>query len=496
MQIGELLVAAGLVTQAQIEQAIDRQHDAGGRLGPNLVAVGAISPEELAQFVDGVPVEPSTVAETGLPEAFLIDLMLKFLFIGTAETTAELSAALRLPPGLVTELLEAATRGQMVAALGSVGGGQLGMRYELTDTGKVRAREAMARSAYSGPAPVPLEVYAHWIERQKVTNEIIDAAGMRRAFDGLEVADELVNKLGPAITMGRALLMYGPPGNGKTSVAQRLDRVFRHVIHIPHAVLVEGQVMTVFDPDVHLPVDRDAAVARPRLVASLYRDEADGRFVPCRRPFIVTGGELTLEMLDLKHESGGNFYTAPLHMKAAGGVLLIDDFGRQMVSPTALLNRWIVPLENRVDYLKLATGKSFRVPFQTVVIFSTNLAPADLMDPAFLRRIPYKLEIGPPSAEAWRRIFKSVAAANGIEAEDGQIRAIEHDLTVTQGLDLAAYQPRFLIEQIVASSRFKAQPPALHRELVQLALANLTVGRSPGGGDGVGMGSGSLARVA
>jgi SpoVK/Ycf46/Vps4 family AAA+-type ATPase len=176
--------------------------------------------------------------------------------------------------------------------------------------------------------------------------------------------------------------------------------------------------------------------------------------------------------------------------------LLIDDFGRQMVSPTALLNRWIVPLENRVDYLKLATGKSFRVPFQTVVIFSTNLAPADLMDPAFLRRIPYKLEIGPPSAEAWRRIFKSVAAANGIEADDGQIRAIEHDLTVTQGLDLAAYQPRFLIEQIVASSRFKAQPPALHRELVQLALANLTVGRSPGGGDGVGMGSRSLARVA
>ena len=495
MQIGELLVAAGLVTQAQIAQAVDRQHEAGGRLGPNLVATGAISAEALAQFVDGVPVEPSTVAETGLPEAFLIDLMLKFLFVGTAETTADLSGALRLPPGLVTELLEAATRGQLVAALGSIGGGQLGMRFELTDTGKARAREAMARSSYTGPAPVPLEIYAHWIERQKVTNEIIDWNGMRRAFDGLEVADELVEKLGPAITMGRALLMYGPPGNGKTSVAQRLDRVFRHVIHIPYAVLVEGQVMTVFDPDVHLPVP-GGVQSGPRLVTSLYRDEADGRFVPCRRPFIVTGGELTLEMLDLKHEAGGNFYTAPLHMKAAGGVLLIDDFGRQMVSPTALLNRWIVPLENRVDYLKLATGKSFRVPFQTVVIFSTNLAPADLMDPAFLRRIPYKLEIGPPSPEAWRRIFKSVAAANGIEADDGQIRAIEHDLTVTQGLDLAAYQPRFLIEQIVASSRFKAQPPALHRELVSLALANLTVGRSPGGGDGVGMGSGSLARVA
>ena len=498
MQIGELLVAAGLVTQADIDRAVDRQHEEGGRLGPSLVAIGAISAEALAQFVDGVPVEPATVAETGLPEPFLIDLMLKFLFIGTAETTADLSGALRLPPGLVTELLEAAVRGQLVAALGKIGGsvgGALGMRYELTDSGKIRAREAMARSAYSGPAPVPLEVYSHWLERQKVTNEIINELRMRAAFEGLEVSDALVDKLGPAITSGRALLMYGPPGNGKTSVAQRLDRVFRHVIHIPHAVLVEGQVMTVFDPDVHVPVDRDA-VFRPRLVAAtLYRDEADGRFVPCRRPFIVTGGELTLEMLDLKHEAGGNFYAAPLHMKAAGGCLLIDDFGRQMVSPTALLNRWIVPLENRVDYLKLATGKSFRVPFQTVVIFSTNLAPADLMDPAFLRRIPYKLEIGPPSPQAWRRIFKTVAAHHGIEADDGQIRAIEHDLTVSQGLDLAAYQPRFLIEQLVASARFKGQPATLDRELVRLALDNLTVGRSPGGaGDGIG--SGSLARVA
>lgn len=493
MQIGELLVAAGLVNQDQIDRAVDRQLEMGGRLGPNLVATGAISAEALAQFVDGVPAEPATVAETGLPEAFLIDLMLKYLFIGTAETTADLSASLRLPPGLVTELLEAAVRGQMVAALGSIGGGQLGMRYELTDTGKARAREAMARSSYAGPAPVPLDVYAHWIERQKVTNEIIDHGGMRAAFAGLEVADALVDKLGPAITMGRALLMYGPPGNGKTSVAQRLDRVFRHVIHIPHAVLVEGQVMTVFDPDVHQPVDKDAGLARPRLVSSLYRDEADGRFVPCRRPFIVTGGELTMEMLDLKHEAGGNFYTAPLHMKAAGGVLLIDDFGRQMVSPTALLNRWIVPLENRVDYLKLATGKSFRVPFQTVVIFSTNLAPADLMDPAFLRRIPYKLEIGPPSAEAWRRIFKSVADANGVEAEDVQIRAIERDL-VGQGLDLAAYQPRFLIEQIVASARFRAVPPSLAPDFVAHALANLTVGR--GTGDGVGLGAGTMARVA
>lgn len=485
MRIGELLVAAGVVSEADIARALDRQHEDGGRLGPNLVAVGAITADELARFCDGVPVEPATIEDTGLPENFLIDLLLKFLFLGPAETVADLSAAVRLSPRLVTDLLEAAVRGQLAVALGGAG---LMMRHELTNAGKTRAREALSRSGYIGPAPVPLEVYAHWLERQKVTNEVIDVPCMRLAFEGLEIADVLVDKLGPAVTSGRALLMYGPPGNGKTSVAQRLERVFRQIIHIPHAVLVEGQVMTVFDPDVHQPVDPNA-LARPRLVTSLYRDEADGRFVACRRPFIITGGELTMEMLDLKHESGGNFYVAPLHMKAAGGCLLIDDFGRQMVSPTALLNRWIVPLENKVDYLKLATGKSFRVPFQTVVIFSTNLAPADLMDPAFLRRIPYKLEIGPPSSPAWRRIFKGVAASHGIAADDSQIIEIERELTVTHGLALAAYQPRFLIEQIIASARFKAIPPVLTPDLVALALDNLTVGG--GGGE-----PGTLARVA
>lgn len=488
MRIGELLVAAGLVTDADIARAVDRQREDGGRLGPNLVAAGAISQADLARFLDAVPSEPTTLGETGLPLNVLMDLMLKLLFLGPAETAADLSGLLKLSPKLVTDLLELAVRGQLAAVLGSAGG-PLALRHELTEAGKRRAREALARSSYAGPAPVPLDVYAHWVDRQKVTNEVIDVPRMRRAFDDLEVGDALVDQLGPAIVSGRAMLLYGPPGNGKTSVAQRLERVFRQIIYIPHAVLVDGDVMTVFDPDVHRAVDGNGPM-RPQLAASLYRDETDSRFVACSRPFIITGGELTLEMLDLKHEAGGNFYVAPLHIKAAGGCLLIDDFGRQLISPTALLNRWIVPLENRVDYLKLATGKSFRVPFQTVVIFSTNLAPADLMDPAFLRRIPYKMEIGPPSSEIWRRIFKHVAAGHGISAEDGQIREIERDIAERHGLALAAYQPRFVIEQVVAAARFRNIAPGLSRELIALAVSNLTVGRT------VGADAGTLARVA
>jgi hypothetical protein len=483
MRIGELLVAASLVTEADVARAMARQREEGGRLGPNLVAIGAIEAGALDTFIEGIPAEPATLAETGLDTNTLLDLLLKLLFNGPAETVTDLAGSLCLSPKLVIDLVETAVRGQYVSALGasqdafSGVSGPLSIRYALTDFGKARAREALARSAYLGPAPVSLESYVHWLDRQKVTNEIVNEAIMRRAFKGLEVSDSLVHQLGPAVTSGRALLMYGPPGNGKTSVAQRLDRVFRNIIYIPHAVLVEGQIMTVFDADVHRPVDPEG-LGRPRLVTSLYRDEADARYVACWRPFIVTGGELTLEMLDLKYEPGGNFYVAPLHMKAAGGCLLIDDFGRQIVSPTALLNRWIVPLENRIDYLKLQTGKSFRVPFETIIIFSTNLAPSDLMDPAFLRRIPYKLEIGAPSTPGWRRIFTGVAATHGLTPTDAELDHLVHTLTVTHGLALAAFQPRFLIEQIVAACRFLGQPCTLQPDLVDRAISNLTIGRS------------------
>lgn len=489
MRIGELLVAAELVTKADVSAAIGRQRREGGRLGQNLVAMGAIDEKTLTAFIEGIPAEPLSAKDTGIDEKSLVDLILKTMATTPAETLADLSAALKLPPKVITDLIDLAVRGQLIVLAGS-SGGAMAMRYEMSDHGKRRAQEALERSRYVGPAPITLEAYGQMLNRQKITNESIDVASMQAAFADLEVPRAFVEQIGPAVCSGRALLMYGPPGNGKTSVAQRLERVFKQIIYIPHAVWVEGQIMQVYDPDVHQRVLPEDALL---LDAGLHRDEADARYVACKRPFIITGGELTLEMLDLKHEPTANFYVAPLHIKASGGCLLIDDFGRQIVSPTALLNRWIVPLENRVDYLKLHTGKTFRLPFEAIVIFSTNLSPSDLMDPAFLRRIPYKLEVGAPAAETWRRIFTSVARAHGLgdKVNDGVINRVMHSLTETHGLELAAFQSRFIIEQVVAGCRFRGLTPDFLPDLLDYAVGNLSVGR-----DGAGDGAPTLAKVA
>ncbi len=480
MRIGELLLAAKLVTEDQVARAIQLQREHGGRLGQHLIDIGALTETAFERFLGGIPREPATLEETGIDGRFLSDLMFKMLFARPGETLGDLAHWMKLSPKIVSDLIDNAVRAQLLSALGAGGSSSLvAMRYELTEAGKRRAQEATARTGYLGPAPISLETYSHWISRQKLTNETIDPQSVSAAFGDLETVDELVDQIGPAVSAGRALLMYGPPGNGKTSIAQRLDRVFRQAIYVPYAVQIDGQIMTVFDPDIHRPVDPDS-VNRPRLSSGLVRDEADARFVACWRPFVITGGELTMEMLDLKHEPNANFYAAPLHIKAAGGCMMIDDFGRQMVSPTALLNRWIVPLENRVDYLKLHTGKSFKVPFEAMVIFSTNLEPSDLMDPAFLRRIPYKLEIAAPAVDIWRRIFESVAAARGLggHLSDELFAVILRTLTVTHEVELAAFQPKFIIDQLISACQFRGLPLDFHRDLIETAIGNLVVGRT------------------
>jgi hypothetical protein len=480
MRIGDLLVAANLVTMDQIDAAVKRQVAEGGRLGESLVELGFIKTEVLEAFLNQVPHVPMSVAETGISPTDLLNLLMKIIFVRALESTSSFAQAIKLPPKVVAELVEQAVTAQLLQALGRLGPSGLDdMRYGMTDKGRRWATEALAASAYAGPAPVSLESYSERVIRQKVTNESISWPRIQQAFADLEIADAFIDQIGPAVRSGRAILLYGPAGNGKTSVAQRLGHVFSNVVYIPHAVAIEGQIMRVYDPNLHVAI---SAENQPDAKASLTlrREDFDARWVPCQRPFVVAGGELTLEMLDLRHEATANFYEAPLHVKASGGCLLIDDFGRQLVSPTALLNRWIVPLENRLDYLKLHTGKSFALPFEALVIFSTNLEPADLMDPAFLRRIPYKLEIGGPSREAFRHIFEKVSASNGLSLSDEVFDYIVGELTVKRRMELANFQPKFLIDQIVAACNFKEMVPLFERQFIDYAISNLSVHRTKG----------------
>jgi DNA polymerase III delta prime subunit len=285
----------------------------------------------------------------------------------------------------------------------------------------------------------------------------------------------MIEQTGPALNSGRAILLYGPPGNGKTSLAVRLASVFNDVIYVPYSVIVDGQIINVFDPSIHVPVSPRWTSGGPSSL--IRREECDARWIPCRRPWVVAGGELTLEMLDLRYDETARFYEAPLHMKVMGGCFIIDDFGRQLVSPTKLLNRWIVPLESRVDYLKLHTGKSFSIPFDEIVIFSTNLEPEDLMDPAFLRRLPYKIEVGAPSSDHFRRIFELQCEPYSLTCTDEVFDLILHRITREKELELAAFHPKFIIDQVIATCRFLGQPPSLEARFLEYAIDNLRVKR-------------------
>jgi hypothetical protein len=481
MQLGDLLIRAKLVTVEQVDKALEMQSTQGGRFGENLIALGAIDREVFDAFLHRIPPEPANIEATGIDETDLLGLLMKLIFVGRLESIRQFVDAIKLPYHVVIDLARIAVDRQLLRTLGTRESESLiEMSYVFTDEGRRWTLDAIQQSRYAGPAPVPLEEFTDRVSLQKVTNEIITYDRIRASIGELTFDDSILEQSGPALNSGRAMLLYGPPGNGKTSVALCFASVFDDVIYVPYAVIVEGQIIRVFDPSVH--TELSSTMPEKEEGPSLARrEEHDARWVPCRRPFVVTGGELTLEMLDLRFNALAQFYEAPLHMKALGGCFLIDDFGRQLVSPAHLLNRWIVPLESRVDYLKLHTGKSFTIPFEELVIFSTNLDPEDLMDPAFLRRLPYKIEIGSPTLELYERIFRKECERQGMTLPSEAFESIVYKITKEKGLDLAGFQPRFIVDQIVATCRFMGQPPHFEPRFVEYAIDNLRV-RHPADG--------------
>jgi len=471
MRMGEMLVSRGLVDPRDMEAALRRQQVKGGRLHDNLIAMGLLSEVELAAVMDSAPVVPAALGETGVLERNLLALMLKFMLLEGCETVVGLADRMKLPSRIITQLLDEAAQQRFVQSMGAASGGMtLSIRYTLSDQGRAVAKDALEHNMYVGPAPVSLTAYQEQIQKQRISNEMLDADAVRRSFDDLVVPDDCVRRLLPAVSAGRSLLLFGASGNGKSTLAMRIGAIFRDVVYIPYAVEIGGQIMTVFDPSVHKPIVTDEAAAVPTGLGGSARKAFDQRWVPCLRPMVVAGGEFTLEKLELQFSSNARFYDAPLHVKALNGVFLLDDFGRQKFSPDTLLNRWIVPMESQVDYLTLSTGASFALPFDVLLIFSTNLNPSDLMDPAFLRRIQYKIKLFPPSFDEYWRIFDNVASSHGLELTDD---IFEYVIDRLGEAGLAYYQPKFICEHVIEACRCLKWAPQLTVELVAEALANL-----------------------
>jgi hypothetical protein len=477
VRLGDLLIRANLITEEDVQKALACQRECGGRLGDNLVAVGAISQKDLNAFVYKMPAGPPDIASTGLETSDLISLLMKLIYTERLETVRQFKNAIKLPYHLVIELVRLAVDNKLLRNLGAGrSDSPIDLGYAFTEEGRRFTLDALEQLRYAGPAPVTLDDFTHQVCLQRPTNELVTLESITAAIAGLVVSSDLLEQCGPALNSGRAILLYGAPGNGKSSVARRFASVYKDVIYVPYSVTVDGQIIRVHDPSIHFPVEPSGGDDEGEHTF-VREEEVDERWVPCKRPFVITGGELTLDMLDLRYDTTGNYYEAPLHMKALGGCFMIDDFGRQLVSPTNLLNRWIVPLENRVDYLKLHTGKSFTIPFEELIIFSTNLEPEDLMDPAFLRRLPHKIEVGPPRIELYQRIFEMECERQGLELPGYVFDTIVTEIREKNGMDLAAYQPRFIVDQVVATCRFLGEPAHFEPRFIDYAVRNLGVRR-------------------
>lgn len=421
------------------------------------------------------PRSPTSLAESGLSLGQLCDLILKTLYIHGVMQGSDISKSTRLPFTIIDESLRTLRDQKLIEVASGDMVGRVTYRFALTDVGRTRARDSFENCRYVGPAPVPLEQYVEHCRLQHVTGTACNPVSLRSAFKDFVVRPSMLDELGPAVCSGKSIFVYGPPGNGKTIIAKGLGQflnTFGGEIYVPYAILAENSIITVYDPGIHQTTDDADLNQRGMMSASteqssylVHESPVDIRWRRIKRPVVITGGELTLDMLELQYSKSANFYNAPLHIKANGGVFLIDDFGRQIVRPKDLLNRWIVPLEERVDYLSLTTGRKFMLPFEQLIIFSTNLDPKDLVDDAFLRRIKHKIRVDPPNRELYGVIFQLVCRQRNIPYVDSIVNSLFAKY-YDQGRTPRSSDPRDLLEMAQSICRFQDKPVMLTEELI------------------------------